>query len=55
MVSAGQTGIADGTPEAAVRLKAVLDGDTGLGIARHVDAGYDVARAAAARHGIGLR
>jgi urocanate hydratase len=55
MVSAGQTAIADGTPEAAERLKAVLDGDTGLGIARHADAGYDLARAAAARHGIGLR
>jgi urocanate hydratase len=55
MMSAGQTAIADGTPEAAERLKAVLDADTGLGIARHADAGYDTARAAAARNGIGLR
>ena len=54
MMSAGQTAIADGTPEAAERLKAVLDGDTALGIARHADAGYDTARRAAARHGIGL-
>jgi urocanate hydratase len=54
MMSAGQTAIADGTPEAAERLKAVLDGDTGLGIARHADAGYDIARQAAARMGIGL-
>ena len=55
MMSAGQTAIADGTAEAAGRLKAVLDADTGIGIARHADAGYDSARAAAARHGIGLR
>ena len=55
MMSAGQTAVADGTPEAAERLKAVLDADTGLGIARHADAGYDTARAAAARNGIGLR
>ena len=54
MMSAGQTAIADGTPEAAERLKAVLDGDTGIGIARHADAGYDTARVAATRHGIGL-
>ena len=54
MVSAGQTAIADGTPQAAERLKAVLDGDTGIGIARYADAGYEAARAAAARHGIGL-
>jgi urocanate hydratase len=54
MMSAGQTAIADGTPEAAERLKAVLDGDTGIGIARHADAGYESARAAAARNNIGL-
>jgi urocanate hydratase len=54
MMSAGQTAIADGTPEAAERLKAVLDGDTGIGIARHADAGYESARDAAQRNGIGL-
>ena len=54
MMSAGQTAIADGTPLAAERLKAVLDGDTGIGIARHADAGYESARDAAQRNGIGL-
>lgn len=54
MMSAGQTAIADGTPEAAERLKAVLDADTGLGIARYADAGYAQAIAECERHGVGL-
>jgi len=54
MMSAGQTAIADGTVEAAERLLAVLDGDTGLGIARHADAGYQTAIDACERHGVGL-
>jgi urocanate hydratase len=33
----------------------VLDGDTGLGIARHADAGYAAALQACERYGIGLR
>jgi urocanate hydratase len=55
MMSAGQTAVADGTPEAAEQLRAVLDGDTGLGIARHADAGYAAALQACERHGIGLK
>ncbi len=54
MMSAGQTAVADGSAAAAERLRAVLDADTGLGIARYADAGYDAALAAAERHGIGL-
>jgi urocanate hydratase len=54
MMSAGQTAIADGSAEAAERLRAVLDGDTGLGIARHADAGYAAALEAGERHHIGL-
>lgn len=42
-VSAGVTVIADGSDEAAERLKRVLDGDTGIGVLRHADAGYDIA------------
>lgn len=42
-VSAGVTVIADGTDEAAARLSRVLDGDTGIGVLRHADAGYDIA------------
>ncbi len=45
---AGQVIVADGTPEAAARLERVLTVDPGMGVARHVDAGYqravDVAR-----------
>ncbi|HJZ82925.1 MAG TPA: urocanate hydratase [Pyrinomonadaceae bacterium] len=40
---AGQVSVADGTDEAARRLNRVLTNDPGLGVARHVDAGYDKA------------
>jgi urocanate hydratase len=40
---AGQVSVADGTDEAAKRLNRVLTNDPGLGVARHVDAGYDEA------------
>jgi len=49
---AGQVIVADGTPEAARRLERVLTTDPGLGIARHADAGYPEAIAAAKRHEI---
>ncbi|MBN2549768.1 MAG: urocanate hydratase [Anaerolineales bacterium] len=51
---AGQVIVADGTPEAARRLERVLTTDPGMGIARHADAGYDEAIAAAKRHGINI-
>ena len=49
---AGQVIVADGTPEAAVRLERVLTGDPGLGVVRHADAGYDLAIDFAKEHGI---
>ncbi|MFH2102791.1 MAG: urocanate hydratase [Chloroflexota bacterium] len=49
---AGQVIVADGTPEAARRLERVLTSDPGMGVVRHADAGYDIAIAAAKRHGI---
>jgi urocanate hydratase len=49
---AGQVIVADGTPEAAIRLQRVLTTDPGMGIVRHADAGYAEAIAAAKRHGI---
>ena len=49
---AGQVIVADGTPEAAVRLERVLTVDPGLGIVRHADAGYDQAIDAAKRFGL---
>lgn len=42
---AGQVSVADGTAEAAKRLNRVLTNDPGLGVARHVDAGYEEAEA----------
>jgi len=49
---AGQVTVADGTVEGAERLKRVLTNDPGIGIARHVDAGYEEARAAADERGV---
>ena len=46
---AGQVIVADGTPEAAIRLSRVLDNDPALGIVRHADAGYEEAIEAAKR------
>ena len=40
---AGQVSVADGTDEAAKRLNRVLTNDPGIGVARHVDAGYEEA------------
>jgi urocanate hydratase len=49
---AGQVIVADGTDAAAARLERVLTTDPGMGVVRHVDAGYPEAIAAARRHGI---
>lgn len=38
---AGMVILADGTPEAAARLERVLTNDPGIGVLRHVDAGYE--------------
>jgi urocanate hydratase len=40
---AGQVIVADGTPEAAKRIERVLTTDPGMGVIRHVDAGYEEA------------
>jgi urocanate hydratase len=49
---AGQVIVADGTPEAAVRLERVLTTDPGLGVVRHADAGYELAIETAQKNGI---
>ncbi len=51
-IHAGQVIVADGTPEAARRLERVLTTDPGMGVARHVDAGYPEAIAFAKERGI---
>ena len=49
---AGQVVVADGTPEMRERIERVLTNDPATGILRHTDAGYDIARDTAARHGL---
>jgi urocanate hydratase len=49
---AGQVIVADGTPEMRVRLERVLTNDPGLGVARHADAGYELAAETARRFGV---
>jgi urocanate hydratase len=51
-IHAGQVIVADGTPEAAVRIERVLIADPGMGVVRHVDAGYPEAIDAAERLGL---
>ena len=49
---AGQVSVADGTDEATKRLNRVLTNDPGMGIARHVDAGYEEAENTALNKGV---
>jgi urocanate hydratase len=43
-IHAGMVIVADGTNEAAARLSRVLRNDPGLGVIRHADAGYELAK-----------
>jgi len=49
---AGQVTVADGTDMAAAKIRRVLNNDPGLGVVRHADAGYDLARQTAKEEGI---
>ncbi|WP_372491982.1 urocanate hydratase [Kineosporia corallincola] len=49
---AGQVTVADGTPLAAQKLERVLTNDPGMGVIRHVDAGYEIAERVAAERGV---
>jgi urocanate hydratase len=51
---AGMVVVADGTDEAAERLRTVLTTDPGTGVMRHVDAGYDEAIDTAREQGIDI-
>ena len=51
-IHAGMVVVADGTDEAADRLERVLTTDPGIGVLRHLDAGYRDAVAAAEAHGL---
>jgi urocanate hydratase len=49
---AGQVTVADGTEMMAKRIERVLTNDPGIGVARHVDAGYDEAARFAEKTGV---
>lgn len=49
---AGMVVVADGTDLAQERLERVLTTDPGMGVIRHVDAGYDIAEKTAEKHNI---
>jgi urocanate hydratase len=49
---AGQVTVADGTDAMAKRIERVLTNDPGIGVARHVDAGYDEAARFAEKTGV---
>jgi urocanate hydratase len=49
---AGMVVVADGTQEAGRRLERVLTTDPGMGVVRHVDAGYDRAKQVAQERGV---
>jgi urocanate hydratase len=51
-IHAGMVVVADGTDAAAERLDRVLTSDPGMGVVRHLDAGYPEAEAAAREHGL---
>ncbi|GAB3673068.1 urocanate hydratase [Angustibacter aerolatus] len=51
-IHAGQVSVADGTELAAAKLERVLTNDPGMGVVRHVDAGYEEADAVAAERGV---
>ena len=51
-IHAGQVSLADGTDLAAAKLERVLTNDPGMGVIRHVDAGYERAEQVAAERGV---
>ncbi|KAB2811102.1 urocanate hydratase [Pimelobacter simplex] len=51
-IHSGQVCVADGTELAAAKIEAVLTNDPGMGVIRHVDAGYDRAAEVAAERGV---
>jgi len=49
-IHAGMVIVADGSDDAAERLKRVLRNDPGMGVIRHADAGYEIAKETARNH-----
>ncbi|WP_420913222.1 urocanate hydratase [Indiicoccus explosivorum] len=53
-IHSGVVIVADGTKEAATRIERVLTSDPGMGVARHVDAGYELAEQTAKERGVNI-
>jgi len=53
-IHAGMVIVADGSDEAAIRLKRVLHNDPAMGVIRHADAGYDIAQDSLRKHRLAL-
>jgi urocanate hydratase len=51
-IHAGQVSVADGTKLAGEKLRRVLTNDPGMGVIRHVDAGYEYAEKIASQRGV---
>jgi len=51
---AGMVIVADGTDDAHRRLKRVLNNDPAMGVIRHADAGYEIAKETARKYGLDL-
>ncbi|MEU3922298.1 urocanate hydratase [Streptomyces sp. NPDC029004] len=51
-IHAGQVSVADGTKLAGEKIRRVLTNDPGMGVIRHVDAGYDIAESVAGERGV---
>ena len=51
-IHAGAQVVADGTPDGRTRCERVLTNDPGMGVLRHADAGYDIARDVARERGV---
>lgn len=54
-IHAGMVIVADGTDDAARRLKRVLHNDPAMGVIRHADAGYDIAKDTARKFRLDLK
>lgn len=53
-IHSGMVIVADGTDDAERRLRRVLHNDPGMGVVRHADAGYEIAKETAKQHGLDL-
>lgn len=51
---AGMVVVADGTEQTAARLQRVLTSDPGMGVIRHADAGYELAKTVAREKGVNI-